>query len=447
MPCSTVIGRSVFSRIVRHGTPSAVVSSWMPPESVSTRRALAEQPEHLEIALRRQQCDRAVGQRAATSRTARCCARARGCMGQISGKPPRHVAQQRERLAQRIRVVDVRGPVQRHDAEPGAPSTRRRGSTPARAQRSRRRDRALPDAQQRIDHHVADEADARPAAMPSRSRLSAAARSVVYRTSAIWSVSTRLISSGISRSKLRSPASTCTTGMRFLTATRLHASVELTSPTTMTQDGAELVEHGLEAPHDLGRLYRVGAGTDLEIDVGRRQLEIGEQPLVHRDVVVLAGMHEHDARQLGAGARTRAAAAPSSCSWVARRRRRASGPSGRASPLISALRGCAGLGRSFPGCRSAMQQVHRGGDGLLEAVDPLFDMVEVPVQIASASDARRTAARPHAALSADDGDRGKRDLRTELVANFARDRLHVAASGSRAARRERPRAAGGCTAC
>src|SRR5262249_2063370 len=34
VPTSTVTGRSVFSRSVRQGTPSAVVSSWMPPESV-----------------------------------------------------------------------------------------------------------------------------------------------------------------------------------------------------------------------------------------------------------------------------------------------------------------------------------------------------------------------------------------------------------------------------
>ena len=39
VPWSTVIGRSVFSRMVMQGTPSAVVSSWMPPESVSTMRA------------------------------------------------------------------------------------------------------------------------------------------------------------------------------------------------------------------------------------------------------------------------------------------------------------------------------------------------------------------------------------------------------------------------
>ena len=77
----------------------------------------------------------------------------------------------------------------------------------------------------------------RSGAIPSRARLSAAARSVVKSRSAIWSVRMRLISSGMSRSKLRRPASTWTTGTPFLMATRLHASVELTSPTTTMQLG------------------------------------------------------------------------------------------------------------------------------------------------------------------------------------------------------------------
>ena len=118
VPCSTVIGRSVFSRIVRHGTASAVVSSWMPPESVSTNRALAEQAEHLEIALRRQQCNASGVQHAPTARGARCCAGAR--MHRPDERQPRRdVAQDVERFAQRLRPIDVGRSMQRDDAEAG----------------------------------------------------------------------------------------------------------------------------------------------------------------------------------------------------------------------------------------------------------------------------------------------------------------------------------------
>ncbi len=41
VPRVTVMGRSVVSRRVRQGTRKAVVSSWMPPESVRTQRAPA----------------------------------------------------------------------------------------------------------------------------------------------------------------------------------------------------------------------------------------------------------------------------------------------------------------------------------------------------------------------------------------------------------------------
>ena len=51
------------------------------------------------------------------------------------------------------------------------------------------------------------------------------------------SVTSRLISSGIRRSPLRSPASTCATGMCSFLATIEQASVEFTSPTTSTQSG------------------------------------------------------------------------------------------------------------------------------------------------------------------------------------------------------------------
>ncbi len=43
VPWLTVIGRSVFSRRVRQGTPSAVVSSWIPPRGLAGPLAVPEQ--------------------------------------------------------------------------------------------------------------------------------------------------------------------------------------------------------------------------------------------------------------------------------------------------------------------------------------------------------------------------------------------------------------------
>ena len=60
--------------------------------------------------------------------------------------------------------------------------------------------------------------------------------------------------------------------------------------------GPVLVEHRFEAAHDLGGLHRVRAGAHLEVQVGRGQPQVGEEPVAHRRVVVLAGVHEHGAR-------------------------------------------------------------------------------------------------------------------------------------------------------
>ena len=46
VPIVVVAGRSVFPRRVRQGTFRTVVSSWIPPESVSTKRALAMRPRN-----------------------------------------------------------------------------------------------------------------------------------------------------------------------------------------------------------------------------------------------------------------------------------------------------------------------------------------------------------------------------------------------------------------
>ncbi len=77
----------------------------------------------------------------------------------------------------------------------------------------------------------------RSASIPSLLRFSLADGSVVNSASLIRSVSIRLISSGMGRSRLRSPASTWATGIPSFTATSAAASVEFTSPTVNTQSG------------------------------------------------------------------------------------------------------------------------------------------------------------------------------------------------------------------
>ena len=107
-------------------------------------------------------------------------------------------------------------------------------------------------------------------------RLSSA-DSVVNRRSEIWSVRMRLISSGIVRSKLRSPASTCATRTPSLAATSAQAIVELTSPTTSTRSVGCSMSDRLERRHDRGGLLRVRAGADFRLMSGRGHAQIVER--------------------------------------------------------------------------------------------------------------------------------------------------------------------------
>ena len=66
--------------------------------------------------------------------------------------------------------------------------------------------------------------------IPSRTRFRSPSSEGVSKRSAIWSVNTRFISSGILRSNERKPDSTCATLTPTLLHTRAAATVELTSP-------------------------------------------------------------------------------------------------------------------------------------------------------------------------------------------------------------------------
>ena len=77
----------------------------------------------------------------------------------------------------------------------------------------------------------------RTAGTPSAIRLASASGDGVHSTSATASVATRLISSGMARSRERSPASRWTVLMPSFTPVSAQARVELTSPTTTSQSG------------------------------------------------------------------------------------------------------------------------------------------------------------------------------------------------------------------
>ena len=73
--------------------------------------------------------------------------------------------------------------------------------------------------------------------LPSFRRFSSASGEGVQRISAMESVTMRLISSGMVRSKERRPASRWAVLIPSLAAARVAAAVELTSPTTMVRSG------------------------------------------------------------------------------------------------------------------------------------------------------------------------------------------------------------------
>ena len=110
---------------------------------------------------------------------------------------------------------------------------------------------------------------------------------------------TRLISSGMARSKERSPASTCAISGRFpfesieiLEVTRAQATVEFTSPKTTTRSGFSS-EDALEASHDFCGLNGVRTRTDFKMDIRLGKAKIREERSRHRFVVMLSGVDQN----------------------------------------------------------------------------------------------------------------------------------------------------------
>ena len=114
---------------------------------------------------------------------------------------------------------------------------------------------------------------------PRRARFSIASSECRKRYSERWSATTRLISSGIVRSKLRSPDSTWPIGISSFAAQSAAASVELTSPGTSTRSGSSATQDRLERLEHAGGLLGVRAGADAEHVVGLGHAELLEEDL------------------------------------------------------------------------------------------------------------------------------------------------------------------------
>ena len=130
------------------------------------------------------------------------------------------------------------------------------------------------------------------AATPSRARCSLPSCDGVQSTSAIESVTIRLISSGIVRSPLRKPGLEMRDGDQQLRADerarerRVHVADD--DDPIRPLIFADLVV----LDHHTSRLLCVATAADSKVDRRLRKLQIREERVGHVRVVVLAGMHD-----------------------------------------------------------------------------------------------------------------------------------------------------------
>jgi len=102
-----------------------------------------------------------------------------------------------------------------------------------------------------------------------------------------------LISSGIARSKLRSPASTCRHRNQQLRRhqRRRHRRIHVADHDH--EVGALFEAHLFEADHHVARLHGVAGRSDFKVAIGHRQRQFSDETLGHRLVVVLPRIHEN----------------------------------------------------------------------------------------------------------------------------------------------------------
>ena len=129
--------------------------------------------------------------------------------------------------------------------------------------------------------------------VPSASRLDRASGEWVNSRSATASVRSRLVSSGIVRSKLRRPCLHVADPLIELARDERCGQRRVDIAGDEHDVRRQLDEHRLEALHHARGLNGVSARTNVERVIRSADSELLEEDPGHRVVVVLAGMHEH----------------------------------------------------------------------------------------------------------------------------------------------------------
>ena len=132
----------------------------------------------------------------------------------------------------------------------------------------------------------------------------------------------RLVSSGMRRLKLRSPASTCATGTRAASPRRASPPASSSCRRRSARCPGGVPGSPPRVSRACGRLAAVRTRADAEVDVRARNAELLEEDVGHRRVVVLAGVDDQvlDARRAHSRPRSRGRPARASRTAGARRR-------------------------------------------------------------------------------------------------------------------------------
>ena len=209
-----------------------------------------------------------------------------------------NVGQNHKRFAQRRGIVNVGRAVQGHDTEPLGIVDEAFGHA-FEGQGFPWLYRVLSVAQQRVDHHVADKANAFRRNPLAGEILSGAAFGGVEQVrNLVGKDAIDLLGhAAIVASK---PGFDVNNGHQFFAGDQAARQSGIHVADDDDAAGSEPVKHGLESPHGFRGLRRMASRPDLEIQIGWRKLEVDEQSLVHRHVVVLAGMNQRDCREIAA---------------------------------------------------------------------------------------------------------------------------------------------------